>query len=124
VLADAQKLAGLVATADIVISAAQTGVQAVPADVLSTAANLLVAADVNAVPPPGIAGVGVMDDGVPLKDAGSGKALAIGALAIGNVKYQVERAMFEAMLAADKALYLDFRSAFAKAREVAQTDNK
>ena len=120
VLADAHKLAGHVATADIVISAAQTGVQAVPADVLPTAANLLIAADVNAVPPPGIAGVGVMDDGAPLKDAGSGQALAIGALAIGNIKYQVERAMFESMLAADKALYLDFRSAFAKAREVVQ----
>jgi hypothetical protein len=31
----------------------------------------------------------------------------------------VERGMFEAMLAAEKALYLDFRHAFAKARELA-----
>jgi methylene-tetrahydromethanopterin dehydrogenase len=58
-----------------------------------------------------------MDDGAPLA-AASGKAQGIGALAIGNVKYQVERGMFEQMLGAEKALYLDFRQAFAKAREL------
>jgi methylene-tetrahydromethanopterin dehydrogenase len=73
---------------------------------------------VNAVPPAGIAGIGVMDNGAPLQ-AASGRAAGIGALAIGNVKYQVERGMFEQMLGAEKALYLDFRHAFTKAREVA-----
>jgi methylene-tetrahydromethanopterin dehydrogenase len=77
-----------------------------------------VAADVNAVPPAGIAGVGVMDDGGPVK-AASGKAVGVGALAIGNVKYQVQRGLFEAMLNADKPLYLDFRDAFAAARRLA-----
>jgi len=124
VLADAGALAGLVAAADVVIAAAKAGAEVLPASVLAKAGRLLVAADVNAVPPAGIAGVGVMDDGAPLAGAASGKAVGIGALAIGNVKYQVERGLFESMLAADKALYLDFRHAFAKAREVIQVGGK
>jgi methylene-tetrahydromethanopterin dehydrogenase len=56
-----------------------------------------------------------MDDGAPLA-AASGKAVGVGALAVGNVKYQVQRGLFEAMIAADKPLYLDFRDAFAAAR--------
>jgi methylene-tetrahydromethanopterin dehydrogenase len=119
VLADGGSLEALVADAQVVIAAAKAGVEVMPASALTKARALLVAADVNAVPPAGIAGVGVMDDGAALA-AGSGKATGIGALAIGNVKYQVERAMFEQMLGADKALYLDFRHAFAKAREVVE----
>jgi methylene-tetrahydromethanopterin dehydrogenase len=119
VLADRRSLEGLVTGAEIVIAAAKAGVEVLPAAVLAKASSLLVAADVNAVPPAGVAGVGVMDDGAPLAGTASGKAQGIGALAVGNIKYQVERGMFEAMLAAEKALYLDFRHAFAKASELA-----
>ena len=73
------------------------------------------AADVNAVPPEGIAGVGVMDKGKPI--AGT-QAVGIGALAVGNVKYQVENGLLVAMRQADKPIYLGFREAFAKAREL------
>jgi methylene-tetrahydromethanopterin dehydrogenase len=118
VLATAATLAGLVAGAEVVIAAAKAGAEVLPAAALGHAGALLVAADVNAVPPAGIAGVGVMDDGAPLGGAGSGKATGIGALAIGNVKYQVMRQLFEGMRGAEKAQYLDFRHAFAKAREL------
>src|SRR5262245_54009761 len=118
ILADAGALSALVADVQVLIAAAKAGVEVAGADVLAKARELLVAADVNAGPPAGIAGVGVMDDGAPLRAAG-GKALGIGPLAIGNVKYQVERGMFELMLAGEKAHYLDFRHAFAKARELA-----
>ena len=120
VLADRSSLNGLVGAAEVVIAAAKAGTEVMPAATVAKASSLLVAADVNAVPPVGIAGVGVMDDGTPLAVAGSGKARCIGALAIGNVKYQVMRGLFESMLAAEKALYLDFRHAFAQAREVVQ----
>jgi methylene-tetrahydromethanopterin dehydrogenase len=116
---DSAGLESLVVAAEVIISTAKAGAQILPPGVLAKAASLLVAADVNAVPPAGIAGVGVMDDCAPLQ-AGSGKAKGIGALAIGNVKYQVERGLFEQMLAADSALYLDFRHAFHKARELVQ----
>jgi methylene-tetrahydromethanopterin dehydrogenase len=44
--------------------------------------------------------------------------VGIGALAIGNVKYQVEHRLLEAMRKADKPCYFGFREAFAMAREV------
>jgi methylene-tetrahydromethanopterin dehydrogenase len=116
VLATHETLAELLSGAEVVIAAAKAGVEVLPAGALPQAGTLLVAADVNAVPPAGIAGVGVMDDGAPL--AGSAKAVGIGALAIGNVKYQVMRQLFEGMRGAEKPQYLDFRHAFAKAREL------
>lgn len=118
---DAGSAPTLVARAEILVAAAKAGVEVVSEALLREARALLVAADINAVPPSGIAGVGAMDDGVPLAAAASGKAVGIGALAVGNVKYQVERGLFQSMCTSDKPLYLDFRHAFAKARELVQT---
>jgi methylene-tetrahydromethanopterin dehydrogenase len=115
---DADSAASLIARAEIVVAAAKAGAEVVPQELLREARALLVAADVNAVPPPGIAGIGPMDDGAPLGASGSGKAVGIGALAVGNIKYQVERGLFQSMCTAEKPLYLDFRHAFAKAREL------
>lgn len=120
VLADAGSLPKLLGEVEVVIAAAKAGNEVVPAASLAAARALLVAADVNAVPPAGIAGVGVMDNGAPLGAAGSGKAVGIGALAVGNIKYQVERGLFQSMCTSEKALYLDFRHAFEKARELAK----
>jgi len=103
------------ATADIVLACAAAGVQVVSAADLALAPRLVVAADVNAVPPAGIAGLGVMDNAVPL--AGTA-ALGIGALAIGNVKYQTQHRLLQRMRDADKPLRLGFTEAFAVAREV------
>jgi methylene-tetrahydromethanopterin dehydrogenase len=111
--ADARRAA--LAQAEVVLATAAAGVQVLSAEDRALAPAMLVAADVNAVPPEGIAGVGVMDDGKPL--AGS-RAVGIGALAVGNVKYQVEHGLLVAMRSADKPLYLGFREAFDKAREV------
>jgi methylene-tetrahydromethanopterin dehydrogenase len=117
--ADATKpdsLAALLDEVEVVMSAAKAGVQVLNDAQLASAKKLLVAADVNAVPPAGIAGIGAMDDGVKLNTA-SPHAVGIGALAIGNIKYQVERGLFEIMLQAEKAVYLDFRDAFILARK-------
>lgn len=103
------------AQADVVLSCAAAGVQAVTAEDLGSARSLKVAADINAVPPEGIAGVGVMDDAKPL--AGSA-ALGIGALAIGNVKYQTQQRLLQQMRAAEKALDLGIDAAFEMARAV------
>jgi methylene-tetrahydromethanopterin dehydrogenase len=108
----------LITEADVVLACAKAGVQVLSKEQLSRAPKLLVAADVNAVPPAGIEGVGMTDDGVPLATA-SGKTVGIGALAVGNIKYQVMKALFESMLRSDKAVFLDFRDAFAAARSLA-----
>ena len=107
--------AGLLREAEIVLSAGRAGVTVLSAALLAEAKSLLAAADVNAVPPPGIAGVGAQDDGKPL--AGT-SAVGIGALAIGGVKYKVQAGLFRRMIDTEKPLYLDFRDAFALAREI------
>jgi len=62
-----------------------------------------------------IAGVGVMDNGNPL--AGT-RAVGIGALAVGNVKYQVQHRLLLRMRNADKPVALSFPEAFELACEV------
>lgn len=111
---DALKVAAL-ERADVVLTAAKAGIQVLTSAQLQESPSLKVAADVNAVPPSGIEGLGVQDNAVEL--AGT-KAVGIGALAIGNVKYQVEAGLFRKMTDAPKALYLDFRDAFQLAREI------
>lgn len=102
-----------IADADVVLACAAAGVQVVSAEDLGFAKRMKVAADVNAVPPEGVAGVGVMDDAKPL--AGT-NALGIGALAIGNVKYQTQHRLLVQMRDAPKAVTLGFAEAFATAR--------
>jgi len=102
-----------IAQADVVLACAAAGVQVVSAEDLGDAKQLKVAADVNAVPPEGIAGVGVMDDAKPL--AGT-NAVGLGALAVGNVKYQTQHRLLLQMIQAEKAQTLSFTEAFATAR--------
>ncbi len=83
---------------------------------LAAATRLLVAADVNAVPPAGIAGIDAGSDAVPLP---TGRGVGIGALAVGNVKYRTEAGLFRRLLAADEPLALDFRDAYRLAVEIA-----
>jgi len=100
---------------DVILAAGRAGVQIVSAQRVAKAPNLKVAADVNAVPPAGIEGLGAQDDGVALKGTG---AVGIGSLAIGGVKYKVQSGLFRRMIEAEKPLFLDFRDAFALAREL------
>ena len=115
---DAEK-AKLIADADIVFCAAKAGIQVLNAAVLKAATHLKVAGDVNAVPPLGIEGVKRNDLGVPLINAiNATGAVGVGALAVGNVKYQLQNEMLKMMLETTKPVYLDFRQAFDKAREL------
>lgn len=106
----------IVRASEVIFSAARAGVQVLSKDPLRDAARLLVVADVNAVPPPGVEGLGAQADGVPL---GEGQARGIGALAIGQTKYRTEFGLFRRMIEAQKPVSFDFRDAFALARELA-----
>jgi methylene-tetrahydromethanopterin dehydrogenase len=111
--------AQLVANVDIIFCAAKAGIQVLSSAVLKEARQLKVAGDVNAVPPLGIEGIKRSDSGVPLIHAANAQdAVGVGALAIGNVKYQLQNEMLKLMLKTDKPLYLDFREAFNKARDI------
>ncbi len=104
--------------AEVLIGASKAGVRVLHADQLGRAARLLVAADVNAVPPSGIEGVASHDFGKRL-DATPKPAVGIGALAIGDVKYKTHHALFQMMIEADTPIYIDHTLAFEVARRFA-----
>src|SRR6059036_895795 len=72
--------------AELVLNAGPAGVMLVPKQAWANRPGLKVIADVNAVPPLGIEGVDVMDDGVT-KDG----VRCFGALAIGNLKMKLHK---------------------------------
>ncbi|WP_018174275.1 NAD(P)-dependent methylenetetrahydromethanopterin dehydrogenase [Thioalkalivibrio sp. ALJ9] len=109
------KIHTLLADAEVVFGAAKAGIQVLNAGHLQYAARLLVACDVNAVPPEGIEGVGVTSSSEPL-EARSGCARAIGALAVGNVKYKAQQALLKQMLTTETPVYLHFDHALEAAR--------
>jgi methylene-tetrahydromethanopterin dehydrogenase len=102
--------------ADVVFNAATEGVQVLNTSHLQAAERLKVACDVNAVPPAGIEGVGLMDEGVAISGSPSG-AVGIGALAVGNVKYQTQHLLLKRMFESGEPEYLDFNTAFEVARD-------
>lgn len=112
---DNTALRAALAQADVVMGVAGAGVQVASESDLASASRLRVAVDINAVPPAGLAGVGAMDDGKPL--AGT-SAVGIGALAVGNVKYQVQHRLLTRMREAERPVAYGFDEAFALAREV------
>jgi methylene-tetrahydromethanopterin dehydrogenase len=99
---------------DVALCCAAAGVRVITLEQMAASQSLKVVADVNAVPPTGAEGVDVMADGKPI--AGT-KAYGLGALAIGNVKYQVQQNLFKKMLEGQSHVYLDFLSAFEMARK-------
>ncbi len=109
-------LDSIIADVDVILATASAGIEVMSRDQVLKASQLKVAADVNAVPPSGIAGLGVMDNAAPVDDSPSG-AVGIGALAIGNVKYQTQNILLKQMREAEKPIYLHFEHAFEVARE-------
>jgi methylene-tetrahydromethanopterin dehydrogenase len=109
----------LIANTDIVFCTAKAGIQVLSAGVLKAATQLKVAADVNAVPPCGIEGIKNDDFGAPLIHAINAQgAVGIGALAVGDVKFQLQHELLKAMLGPEQPLFIDFRYAFNKARDM------
>ncbi len=99
---------------DVALCCAAAGVRVITLEQMTGSPTLKVVADVNAVPPTGAEGVDVMADGKPIEGT---NALGLGALAIGNVKYQVQQNLFKKMLEGQSHVYLDFLSAFETARK-------
>ncbi|MDD2801408.1 MAG: methylenetetrahydromethanopterin dehydrogenase [Methylobacter sp.] len=113
--ADADK-AEYIKTTDVVFATGAAGIELLSAELIATAEQLKVAADVNAVPPAGIAGVDAFHDGSTIESSISG-AVGVGALAIGNVKYQAQNRLLKKMIESDKPVYLHFEHAFEVARD-------
>lgn len=121
-VADSDK-SKLLETADVVFATGAAGFQMMSAEQLTIAKQLKVAADVNAVPPSGIAGLDPFHKGTPLEGSVSG-AVGFGALAIGNIKYQTQNKLLTMMRLqareGDNPVFLHHEHAFEAAREFAQ----
>lgn len=111
---DADKKA-LVADAEVILTCASAGIEVISTAVLEAATKLLVAADINAVPPNGIAGVHSNADGIALPHG-----VGIGALVIGQIKYQVQHQILKRIRTADTAMQVGVLEAFELARQLAE----
>jgi hypothetical protein len=98
--------------AELLLNAGPAGVMLVPKQAWAGRAGLKVVADVNAVPPLGVEGVEVMDDGVTKESV-----VCFGALAIGNLKMKVHKACI-ARLFERNDLVLDAETIADVAREL------
>ena len=100
--------------ADIIFCAARAGTQVISMEQLNKAKNVKILADVNAVPPAGLEGVGLNDDDSKHPCGG----LSIGPLTSGDIKVKTQYKMFEKMCVTDKPLYLNFDEALKTSREI------
>ena len=96
---------------DVVICVAKAGIRILEMEELDTVENLLVVADTNAVPPSGVAGVGMQDLIEPIEYA-NGSFCGIGPLAIGNIKSKTEIGLFKHIQTSEKAALIDFPEAY------------
>src|SRR5207244_1855820 len=98
--------------AELLLNAGPAGVMLVPKRAWANRPGLKVVADVNAVPPLGVEGVDLMDDGVNKEGV-----TCFGALAIGNLKMKVHKACI-ARLFERNDLVLDAETIADVAREL------
>lgn len=112
---DDQKKSAILADAEAAFCAGRAGTTILSKAQVAAAKRLLIAADVNAVPPSGVEGVDMQANGQELAAHG---ALGLGPLAIGNIKYKTEFGLFRKMIDASKPVQFDFRDAFTLAREL------
>jgi len=107
-------------TADVVFATGAAGIELLSAEHIASAAQLKVAADINAVPPSGIVGLDAFDNGKEIEGTISG-AVGLGALAIGNIKYQTQSQLLKQMIESESPVFLHFEHAFEVARQIIKT---
>jgi methylene-tetrahydromethanopterin dehydrogenase len=110
-----EKKTEILSGAEAALCTAKAGLQILSRQQIDGAPSLLVAADVNAVPPTGVEGLEMKANGDPIGTKGT---LGIGPLAIGDIKYKTESGLFRSMISAEKAVAYDFRDAFALSRKL------
>jgi hypothetical protein len=111
-LADLSHAAAALEGAELLLNAGPPGVRLVPRDAWTGRAGLRAAADVNAVPPLGVEGIEVGDDGVQREGV-----TAFGAMAVGKLKMKIHKACI-ARLFEHNDLVLDAETIAEVAREI------
>jgi methylene-tetrahydromethanopterin dehydrogenase len=112
----AQAKREILADTEVALCTARAGVRVLDAELLEAATGLLVAADVNAVPPSGIEGIAA-DDHLAVLETRHTTVSTFGALAIGRLKYRTQFGLYQTIQTAATPALLDFPQAFACALE-------
>ena len=111
-LADSSQAAAALEGAELLLNAGPPGVRLVPRNAWAGRAGLRAAADVNAVPPLGVEGIEVSDDGEQREGV-----TVFGALGVGNLKMKIHKACI-ARLFEHNDLVLDAETIAEVAREI------
>ena len=101
--------------ANIAICAAAAGVRVLENSHFVQSSTLKIMADVNAVAPSGIDGVGVNNNGDTILGS---QIVSFGALAIGDLKYKTQQRLLQNMLKSEVALHIDYEQAFKTAKSL------
>jgi hypothetical protein len=96
-----EQTAVAVKDAEIILSAGAGGIQLLSADDLKKAKKCKLVADINAIKPVGVEGLGSNDDGVEMAKG----VFGIGALAIGKLKIKIETEMIKRATEAPAGLF-------------------
>jgi hypothetical protein len=87
VMPDSTKAAGVLEGAHLLLNCGPAGVMLVPRQAWAGRQGLIAAADLNAVPPLGVEGIDVMDNGAEREGA-----IVFGALGVGGLKMKIHKA--------------------------------
>jgi len=112
-MGDSSHAAAVLEGAELLLNAGPAGVKLVPHDAWAGRAGLRVAADINAVPPFGVEGIDVRDDGAEREGL-----IVFGALGVGGLKMKIHKACI-ARLFERNDLVLDAETIADVARETA-----
>lgn len=104
----------LAQAADLILSTGPPGVHLLSAAGVAALRGPKILADVNAVPPPGIEGVKAQDEGTEV----SAGIFALGALAVGELKFKVEASLLKDLLTSERPPIIDGAAARRRADEI------
>ena len=105
--------------ADVIFCASTEGVQVIEEKLLENLKLLKVMADINAVPPLGVEGINQEDD---MKEIAPG-IFGIGALAIGKLKYELEKKILKEAIMNSEEIY-NYKIALQLARKILKNDKE
>ncbi len=112
--ATAETIGKVISNVDVILSTGTAGIQLVPKNVLKEhGKRCRIVADINAIPPLGIEGLGPDDDCVQVSNGVWG----IGALTIGTLKNEIEAELFKKAMEAKRGVF-DYKVAYQAAKSL------
>jgi len=107
-------LVALAATADVLLATCAPGVRLLSRKSIESLKGPKILADVNAVPPHGLEGVGPQDNGTEIAPG----IFVVGALVVGDLKFKVESSLLRDLLSSESPPTIDLQAARRRALEI------